>query len=133
MEVNACMDKLRLAEPGSWPNRWLSKSHREKCRTFKADKVNEMNPEQKLLLSDGSDGSAWDLRAEIQEFCKEKGKDISELSDADWMTDFDDMIFAHEMYSLVKTFMKKLQFISSQLEGNIRIHMLSPTHNKKGE
>ncbi|KAL2095519.1 hypothetical protein ACEWY4_007667 [Coilia grayii] len=30
----------------------------------------------------------WDLNTEIQEFCEKKGKDIPELSDEDWMTDF---------------------------------------------
>ena len=32
-------------------------------------------------------------------------------------------LFAHEMYSLVKAFIRKLQFLSSQLEGNILTHM----------
>ena len=73
----------------------------------------------------------WDLRAEIQEFCEKKGKDIQELSDADCMADLAFAVdvtalmnelntklqgrglFAHEMYSLV-AFMRKLQFLSSQ-------------------
>lgn len=95
-----------------------------------------------------SDGSAWvrflrvwDLRAEIQEFFEKKGRDITKLSDADWMADFvfavdvttlmNDLntklqvkgLFAHEMYSLVTAFMRKLTFFSSQLEGNILTHM----------
>ncbi|XP_060929426.1 general transcription factor II-I repeat domain-containing protein 2-like [Limanda limanda] len=83
----------------------------------------------------------WDLRAEIQEFCEKKGKDIPELSDADWMADLAFAVdvtalmnelnsklqgkglFAHDIYSQVKVFMKKLQFLSSQLEGNILYHM----------
>ncbi|XP_034452049.1 general transcription factor II-I repeat domain-containing protein 2A-like [Hippoglossus hippoglossus] len=83
----------------------------------------------------------WDLRAEIREFCEKKGKDIQELSDADWMADLAFAVdvtalmnelntklqgkglFAHEMYSLVKAFMTKLQFLSSQLEGYILNHM----------
>ncbi|XP_074492937.1 general transcription factor II-I repeat domain-containing protein 2A-like [Sebastes fasciatus] len=83
----------------------------------------------------------WDLRAEIQEFCEKRGKDIPELSDADWMTDLAFAVdvtalmnelntklqgkglFAHEMYRLVKAFIRKLQFLSSQLEGNILTHM----------
>lgn len=71
----------------------------------------------------------WDLKAEIREFCEKKGKDIPELSDADWMADLafaidvtalmnelntklqNKGLFAHEMYSLVKAFMRKLQFL----------------------
>ena len=77
----------------------------------------------------------------MAEFCEKKGKDIPELSDADWMTDLAFAVdvtplmnalntklqgkglFAHEMYSLVKAFIRKLQFLSSQLEGNILTHM----------
>ncbi|KAF7246160.1 General transcription factor II-I repeat domain-containing protein 2B [Varanus komodoensis] len=83
----------------------------------------------------------WDLRAEIQEFCEKKGRDITELSDANWMADLAFAVdvtalmnelytklqgkglFAHEMYSLVTAFMRKLKFRSSQLEGNILTHM----------
>lgn len=32
-------------------------------------------------------------------------------------------LFVHEMYNLVKAFMKKLEFLSGQLEGNILTHM----------
>lgn len=82
-----------------------------------------------------------DLRAEIQEFCETKGRDITELSDADWMTDLafavdvtalmkelsaklqDKGLFTHEMYNLVTAFMRKLKFLSSQLEGNILTHI----------
>lgn len=83
----------------------------------------------------------WDLKAEIQEFCETKGKDIPELSDEDWMADFafavdvtpliNDLntklqgkgLFVHEMHSLVKAFMRKIQFLSSQLESNNLTHM----------
>ncbi|XP_031696788.1 general transcription factor II-I repeat domain-containing protein 2B-like [Anarrhichthys ocellatus] len=75
-----------------------------------------------------------DLRAEIQELCEKKGKNIPELSDVNWMTGFafavnvtalmNDLntklqgkgLFAHHMYSLVKAFMTKLQFLSSQMQ-----------------
>ncbi|XP_070406856.1 general transcription factor II-I repeat domain-containing protein 2-like [Nothobranchius furzeri] len=78
----------------------------------------------------------WDLKAEIREFCERKGKDIPELSDEDWLADFAFAVdvtalmnelntklqgkglFVHEMHSLVKAFMRKLQFLSSQLESN---------------
>lgn len=83
----------------------------------------------------------WDLKAEIQEFCEKKGKDIPELSDEDWMADFAFAVdvttlmnelntklqgkglFVHEMHSLVKAFMRKIQFLSSQLESNTLTHM----------
>ena len=83
----------------------------------------------------------WDLKAEIREFCEKKGKDIPELSDEDWMADFAFAVdvtalmnelntklqgkglFVHEMHSLVKAFMRKLQFLSSQLESNTLTHM----------
>ncbi|XP_070405899.1 general transcription factor II-I repeat domain-containing protein 2B-like [Nothobranchius furzeri] len=83
----------------------------------------------------------WDLKAEIREFCERKGKDIPELSDEDWMADFAFAVdvtalmnelntklqgkglFVHEMHSLVKAFMRKLQFLSSQLESNTLTHM----------
>ncbi|XP_071348106.1 general transcription factor II-I repeat domain-containing protein 2A-like [Trachinotus anak] len=80
----------------------------------------------------------WDLRAEIRKSCEKKGKDIPEHSNGDWMAVAVDVtglmnelntelqgkgIFAHDMYSLVKAFMKKLQFLSSQLEGNILTHL----------
>lgn len=65
-----------------------------------------------------------------------KGRDTPELSDADWMADLAFAVdvtalinelntklqgkglFVHEMYSLVTAFMRKLKFLSSQLEGN---------------
>ncbi|XP_071063277.1 general transcription factor II-I repeat domain-containing protein 2B-like [Pseudochaenichthys georgianus] len=80
----------------------------------------------------------WDLKAEIQEFCEKKG---SELSDEDWIADFAFAVdvtalmnelntklqgkglFVHEMHSLVKAFMTKMQFLSSQLESNTLTHM----------
>ncbi|XP_071398745.1 general transcription factor II-I repeat domain-containing protein 2A-like, partial [Centroberyx affinis] len=83
----------------------------------------------------------WDLKAEIREFCEKKGKDIPELSDEDWMADFAFAVivtalmnelntklqgkglFVHEMHSLVKAFMRKMQFLSSQLESNTLTHM----------
>ncbi|XP_036066918.1 general transcription factor II-I repeat domain-containing protein 2B-like [Oryzias melastigma] len=83
----------------------------------------------------------WDLKAEIQEFCEEKGKDIPELSDEDWVADVAFAVdvtalinelntklqgkglFFHEMHSLVKAFMRKMQFLSSQLESNTLTHM----------
>ncbi|XP_033977991.1 general transcription factor II-I repeat domain-containing protein 2B-like [Trematomus bernacchii] len=83
----------------------------------------------------------WDLKAEIREFCEKKGKDFPELSDEDWMADFAFAVdvtalmnelntklqgkglFVHEMHSLVKAFMTKMQFLSSQLESNTLTHM----------
>ena len=83
----------------------------------------------------------WDLKAEIREFCEKKGKDFPELSDEDWMADFAFAVdvtalmnelntklqgkglFVHEMHSLVKAFMTKMQFLSSQLESNNLTHM----------
>ncbi|KAL0152384.1 hypothetical protein M9458_052107, partial [Cirrhinus mrigala] len=83
----------------------------------------------------------WDLRAEIQEFREKKCKDIPELSNADWMADLAFAVdvtalmnelntklqgkglLVHEMYSLVTAFMRKLKFLSSQLEGNVLTHM----------
>uniref|UniRef100_A0A674NJF1 HAT C-terminal dimerisation domain-containing protein n=1 Tax=Takifugu rubripes TaxID=31033 RepID=A0A674NJF1_TAKRU len=83
----------------------------------------------------------WDLKAEIREFCERKGKDIPELSDEDWMADLAFAVdvtalmnelnaklqgkglFVHEMHNLVKAFMRKLQFLSSQLESDTLIHM----------
>ncbi|XP_034548006.1 general transcription factor II-I repeat domain-containing protein 2B-like [Notolabrus celidotus] len=83
----------------------------------------------------------WDLKAEIREFCEKKGKDFPELSDEDWMADFAFSVdvtalmnelntklqgkglFVHEMHSLVKAFMTKIQFLSSQLESNTLTHM----------
>ncbi|KAM4043630.1 general transcription factor II-I repeat domain-containing protein 2B-like [Anomaloglossus baeobatrachus] len=83
----------------------------------------------------------WDLRAQIEEFCKTKGKDIPEFSDSHWMADLAFAVdvttlmnelntklqgkglFAHEMFSLVTAFMRKLKFLSSQLKGKILTHM----------
>lgn len=83
----------------------------------------------------------WDLKAEIREFCEKKGKDFPELSDEDWMADLAFAVdvtalmnelntklqgkglFVHEMHSLVKAFMTKMQFLSSQLESNTLTHM----------
>ncbi|XP_039623539.1 general transcription factor II-I repeat domain-containing protein 2A-like [Polypterus senegalus] len=83
----------------------------------------------------------WVLRAEIQDFCEKKDKEIPELSDTHWIADLafaidvtalmnelntklqGKSLFAHEMYSLVTAFMRNLKFLSSQLEGNILTHM----------
>ncbi|XP_068506404.1 general transcription factor II-I repeat domain-containing protein 2-like [Syngnathus scovelli] len=82
----------------------------------------------------------WDLKTEIREFCEMKGKNIPELSDEDWMADFafpvdvtalmNDLntklqgrgLFVHEMHTLVKACMKKMLFLSSQLESNNLTH-----------
>ncbi|KAJ4935481.1 hypothetical protein JOQ06_017014 [Pogonophryne albipinna] len=48
----------------------------------------------------------WDLKAEIQEFCEKKGKDIPELSDEDWMADF---AFAVDVTALMNELNTKLQ------------------------
>lgn len=47
----------------------------------------------------------WDLRAEIQEFCEKKGKDIPELSDADWMVE---LAFAVDVTALMNELNTKL-------------------------
>ncbi|XP_077113087.1 general transcription factor II-I repeat domain-containing protein 2-like [Ranitomeya variabilis] len=83
----------------------------------------------------------WDLRAEIQTFCQMKGKDIPEFSDKHWIADLASAIdvttlmnelntkrrgkglSAHEMFSLVTAFMRKLKFLSSQLKINLLTHM----------
>ncbi|XP_075322580.1 general transcription factor II-I repeat domain-containing protein 2B-like [Odontesthes bonariensis] len=83
----------------------------------------------------------WDLKTEIREFCQMKGKDIPELSDEDCMADFAFAVdvtalmnelntklqgrglFVHEMHTLVKAFMRKMLFLSSQVESNNLTHM----------
>lgn len=83
----------------------------------------------------------WDLKSEIREFCEIKGKDIPQLSDEDWMSDFAFAVdvtalmttlntqlqgkglFVHEMHKLVKASMTKLQFLTRQLESNNLTHM----------
>ena len=90
----------------------------------------------------------WDLKAEIKEFCERKGKDIHELSDVNWIADLAFAVdvtaflnelntklqgkdlFVHEMYSLVKAFMRKLQLLSSQLQDNTLTHMQTLTEVK---
>lgn len=85
----------------------------------------------------------WDLKAEIQEFCETKGKAIPELADEDRMADFAFAVdvtalmnelntklqgkglFVHEMHSLVKAFMRKIQLLSRQQESNTLTHMLT--------
>ncbi|KAL7870756.1 hypothetical protein SRHO_G00082530 [Serrasalmus rhombeus] len=82
-----------------------------------------------------------DFRALIQEFCEKKGKGIPELTDTHWRVDLAFAVdvttlmnerstklpgkglFAHEISSLVMVFMRKLSFLSSQLEGDILTHM----------
>ncbi|KAK7886618.1 hypothetical protein WMY93_026239 [Mugilogobius chulae] len=83
----------------------------------------------------------WDLREEIREFCMKKGNPIPQLSDADWLSDLGFAVdvtaqmnelnvklqskglFVYEMYSAVKAFMRKLEFLSSQMRENILTHM----------
>ncbi|XP_035985865.1 general transcription factor II-I repeat domain-containing protein 2-like [Fundulus heteroclitus] len=85
--------------------------------------------------------SFWDLRSEIKEFCERKGKDIPQLSEADWLADLSFTVdvtaqmnelnvklqskglFVFQMYSAVKAFSRKLQLLSSQLRDNILTHM----------
>ncbi|XP_072412142.1 general transcription factor II-I repeat domain-containing protein 2A-like [Chiloscyllium punctatum] len=85
--------------------------------------------------------SVWDLREAIQDFCVKKGNGIPQLSDADWIADLGfavdvtalmnelnvklqcEGLFVHEMYNLVKAFMRKLQLLSSQMEDNILTHL----------
>ncbi len=70
----------------------------------------------------------WDLNLGIQEFWQMKGKALPELTSADWLADLafavditalmncmqncKKRVSAHEMYSLVKAFMRKLLFLS---------------------
>lgn len=83
----------------------------------------------------------WDLKAEIQGFCEIKGKNIPDLFDVDWIADLAFAVhvtalmnelntklqgkglFVHEMHNLVKAFMRKLQFLSNQIENKILTHM----------
>ncbi|XP_069615958.1 general transcription factor II-I repeat domain-containing protein 2B-like [Ranitomeya imitator] len=83
----------------------------------------------------------WVLRGDFHTFCQMKGKDIPEFSDKHWIADLAFAIdvttlmnelntklqgkgpFAHEMFSLVTAFMRKLKFLSSQLKINILTHM----------
>ncbi|KAF7645378.1 hypothetical protein LDENG_00205800 [Lucifuga dentata] len=148
MEVNACFDKLGL--------KW------DKLAGVNFIRARALNHRQFVALLEEQDSEhgdigyhaavrwlslgkvlkrVWDLSAEIQDFCEKKGKDIPELSDADWMADLAFAVdvtalmnelntklqgkglFVHEMYSLVKAFMIKLQFLSSKLEGNILTHI----------
>ena len=82
----------------------------------------------------------WDQKAEIEKFCKIKGKNIPELSDVDWIADLalavdataqmDELntklqaknLFVYKMHSLVKVVMRKLQFLSNQLKNKILTH-----------
>ncbi|XP_073432739.1 general transcription factor II-I repeat domain-containing protein 2B-like [Dendrobates tinctorius] len=76
----------------------------------------------------------WDPRAEIQDFCEMKGNKhwIADLAFAiDVTTLMNELntklqgkgLFAHEMFSLVTAFMRKLKFLSSQLKVKILTHM----------
>ncbi|XP_060691829.1 LOW QUALITY PROTEIN: general transcription factor II-I repeat domain-containing protein 2A-like [Hemiscyllium ocellatum] len=83
----------------------------------------------------------WDLREEIQDFCVKKGNGIPRLSDADRIADLGFAVdvtalmnelnvklqckglFVHDIYNLVKAFMRKLQLLSSQMEDNILTHL----------
>ncbi|XP_072416387.1 general transcription factor II-I repeat domain-containing protein 2A-like [Chiloscyllium punctatum] len=85
--------------------------------------------------------SVWDLREEIQDFCVKKGNGIPQLSDADLIADLAfavdvialmnelnvklqcKVLLEHEMYNLVKAFMRKLQLLSSRMEDTILIHL----------
>ncbi|KAK7913722.1 hypothetical protein WMY93_013933 [Mugilogobius chulae] len=117
-EVNACVDKLGLKWDklaGVTTDGWLSLGKVLKC--------------------------FWDLREEIREFCMKKGNPIPQLSDADWLSDLGFAVdvtaqmnelnvklqskglFVYEMYSAVKAFMRKLEFLSSQMRENILTHM----------
>ncbi|XP_077968860.1 general transcription factor II-I repeat domain-containing protein 2A-like [Styela clava] len=87
----------------------------------------------------------WDLQQEIREFCQTKNKDIPQLSDKKWLSDFafvvdvtallnelncklqSKKLFVHNMHSLVKSFITKLQFLSRQLQNNNLAHF--PTLN----
>ncbi|KAF7649858.1 hypothetical protein LDENG_00134850 [Lucifuga dentata] len=83
----------------------------------------------------------WDLKLEIQEFCQMTGRNIPELTSADWLTDFAFAVdvtalinelksklqgrglFAHELHSLCKAFTRKQLFLSSQVEDNTLTHL----------
>ena len=73
--------------------------------------------------------------------CVQKGHDIPELSDKDWVADRGFAVgitalmnklntklqckglFVHEMYSAVKAFIRKLQRLSSQVKDNVLTHL----------
>ncbi|XP_023812089.1 general transcription factor II-I repeat domain-containing protein 2B-like [Oryzias latipes] len=95
--------------------------------------------------------SVWDLRGQIQDFCVDKGHDVPELSDEDWVADLGFAVdvtalmnqlnvklqskglFVHEMYSAVKAFMRKLQFLSSQVKDNNLTHLPTLKEAKRPE
>lgn len=74
-------------------------------------------------------------------FVFNKGHDVPELSDKDWVADLGFAVdvtalmneinvklqckglFVHEMYSAVKAFMRKLQLLSSQVKDNNLTHL----------
>ncbi|XP_028253675.1 general transcription factor II-I repeat domain-containing protein 2 [Parambassis ranga] len=140
MEVNACIDTLglkwdRLAgvTTDGCPN--LTEEHESEHSDIGYHTAVRWLSLGKVLKR------VWDLNAEIREFCEKKGKDIPELSDENWMADFAFAVdvtalmnelntklqgkglFVHQMHSLVKAFMTKLQLLSRQLESNTLTHM----------
>ncbi|XP_068613487.1 general transcription factor II-I repeat domain-containing protein 2-like [Brachionichthys hirsutus] len=90
----------------------------------------------------------WALKAEIRELYEEKGKTLPELSDDAWVADLafavdvtalmDELgaqlrprgVFVHDVYSRVKAFMRKTQFLSRQLDRNVLTHV--PTLREAG-
>ena len=95
--------------------------------------------------------SVWDLRDQIQDFCVEKGHDITELSDKDWVADLGFAVdvtalmnklnvkmqckglFVHEQYSALKAIMRKVQLLSSQVKDNILTHLPTLKEAKRRE
>ena len=83
----------------------------------------------------------WNLKAEMEKFCEIKSKNIPELSDVDGianlafavnvtalMNELNTILqgkgfFVHQMHNLIKAFMRKLQFLSNQLENKIPTHI----------
>ncbi|GCC36599.1 hypothetical protein chiPu_0015094 [Chiloscyllium punctatum] len=92
--------------------------------------------------------SVWDLREEIQDFCVKKGNGIPQLSDADWIADLGFAVdatalmnelnvklqckglFVHEMYNLVKAFMRKVA-ASFKPNGGQPSHPLANTEGSR--
>lgn len=95
--------------------------------------------------------SVWDLRDQIRDFCVGKGHDVPELSDEDWVADLGFSVdvtslmnqlnvklqsrglFVHEMYSAVKAFMTKLQFLSNQVKDNNLTHLPTLKEAKRSD
>ncbi|GCC27427.1 hypothetical protein chiPu_0005851 [Chiloscyllium punctatum] len=92
--------------------------------------------------------SVWDLREEIQDFCVKEGNGIPQLSDADWIADLGFAVdvtalmtelnvklqckglFVHEMYNLVKAFMRKVA-ASLKPNGGQHSHPLANTEGSR--